>query len=88
MFRQFLQIEVDLNVVTVILNDYVGPKQDMVNLCILMMKQFIYAQKCMDEIPTFQLFMNKLSYYCLAEKVMTKTTKEYTKWTKRWGDIF
>ena len=52
----------------VILNNYKGPRQDIINLVLVILKQFVYAQKCFAELPKFAMFMSKLSQWYFIDK--------------------
>ena len=81
----FYETNVQLDPSLILLNNYTGPSKAIINLCIVAMKQYIYATKCIDESPpTFPVFMSKLSYWYQAEKYIAiktgKTKQFYAKW--------
>ena len=60
--KYFYEIPCQFDQQMVILNNYKGKHKNFVNICILIMKQFIYAQKCKQEKPLYTNFVSRLDY--------------------------
>ena len=88
MFRCLLRISVNLDPMTIIVNNYKGPCMHMVNSAIIIMKQYIYACKCYEEQPIFVKYMGKLSYSYHIEKTHAFQTGKIEALNKKWSGIF
>ena len=71
-----------------ILNNYKGKNNLIVNMLIIVLKQFIYAQKCFDVQPTFVDYISKLSYWYNVDKQIANDNNEYNKFVKKWKNLF
>ena len=62
----------DVNVVftkeLIILNEYTGKAKIVINLFIVIMKQYIYATKCLNEALNFNGFMYRINYWYQIDK--------------------
>ena len=56
-------ISTNIGACTIILNDYTGKDKAFVNCCLLIMKQYIYATKCMQEALSFMAFYSQRSHH-------------------------
>ena len=71
---------------TIILNDYTGPHKEILNLLIIIAKQYIYSKKCFEEIPIFPGCMFKPSYWYFIDS--TFNTNKVRPYYKKWNNIF
>ncbi len=58
-----MNIYIDLKPETFIFNLYQGDHADIINLCLLLIKKFIFNCRCKGEIPTYQNAMSYINYY-------------------------
>ena len=84
----FYQIKLDIDLKLVLLNNYQGPGKEIVNLLVIIMKQFIYATKCAQDIPDFIKYMSKVSYWYRIGKQITLDTNKWKKVQKKWKNLF
>ena len=87
----FLEIRINFSMVCIILNNYSGPKKELINVLIAIMKQYVYTSKCFQKTPIFKEFVEKVSYWHLAEKHLMTTNftyKNLVNFNKRWSAIF
>ena len=87
LIHYYFKVTLKITPAIIIFNNYVGPSCETVNLCIAIMKQFIYAQKCFGEIPKFMGFMNKLSNWYNIEKQFTYLQGSENKIKKFYGKL-
>ena len=76
---------------TIVLNMYKGKHKKQVNLFIAVMKQYVYASKCFENIPTFMEFAMRLSMWYKMEKLSLAenyNVKEFKRFMRKWGNIF
>ena len=59
----FLGTDANFTYDVIILNNYQGPSKELVNLFIVILKQYIYVQKCFEVLPTFTEYMGKLAMW-------------------------
>ena len=83
-----MKVEVKLTPTLIILSNYRGPCKYMINLLLVIMKQFIYSSKCFEEIPVFTKFMSKLSYWYHVEKIHAQQTNNIAPLIRKWKGIF
>ena len=86
--KQFLKIDHEYTVIEICLNNYKGKKVDIINLFIIVMKQYIYASKCFNEKPNFNDFMTRLARSHNHEKLHAAEIKKSKKIYKKWQDIY
>ena len=87
--KYYMNINIMFDNKLIILNNYIGLKENMVNTLIIMLKQFIYASKCLNEQPSFTGFISKLSYWYHVEKQITyNKNANINSFYKKWCDMF
>ena len=57
--KYFLKCKIDIKIDTVILNNYHGQYEEVINTMILVAKQCIYAKKCIQETVNFGQILTK-----------------------------
>ena len=70
------------------LNNYQGQHKTLINMMIVILKQYIYATKCLNETLSFYAFVNKLSYWYEVEKTIAIRNNTYVKFLIKWKDVF
>ena len=65
--KYFFQIDLNCNDQMIVYNNYKGKDKKFVNTCILVMKQYIYASKCLGKVPNFRNFTSKINEIYLDE---------------------
>ena len=58
-FSYILNNSIELNNATIILNNYNGPCKSLINIFIVIMKQYICACKCQDNYPIFMQYVSQ-----------------------------
>ena len=89
--QYFLNVKVIFTADYIILNNYQGMSVEIINQMIIVMKQYIYSQKCLKQDVTFSGFMSKLSWWYSVEKCIiweSYTDKKYKKFEKKWSKLF
>ena len=86
--KYFYKTEPDLSLKCVILNNYKGPNECIINFLIICLKQYIYAQKCFEVCPSFQGFMEKLAGWYFIDKCYAEQNNKVKQCVKKWKDIF
>ena len=81
----FCNINLTISKETVIFNSYNDSFKDMVNFIILVVKQYIYAQKCPDLPLVFRELIVKIRYYKNLEYISAKKCKNLTHFQKNWN---
>ena len=84
----FLQIDIIFSMDIVFLNNYRGKQKEIINSMIIVMKQYIYACKCKESIPTFGNFVTKLSHWYFVEKDIAYKDNKVDKFHKKWQAMF
>ena len=69
---------------TIILNDYQGKEKNYVNTLILILKQFIYSQKCKSNSLKFIEFISVVDHWYNLEKVTAIANNNYHKFKNKW----
>ena len=82
--KYFMKLEVKFEVELVILNHYKGPQKRLINTFIIVMKQFIYAQKCFGNIPYFKDFVQRIVKWYHVEKQMAIKDNKFKFFAKKW----
>ena len=73
----------------IILNNYKGTSKIMINLLIIIMKQYIYATKCANEKLNFVMYMNRINYWYQIDKWhQTQLGYQDHMLTKKWKTLF
>ena len=82
--RYFLNCDIEFTPKVIIFNDYRGQKAKLINLLVLIMKQYIYVTKCKEEQLVFIKFISYVFYIKRIEWLTAlrnhKITKHYSKW--------
>ena len=76
---------------TIILNNYKNNHEMQINMFIAIMKQYIYAKKCFEKLPSFMEFTSKLSHWYRVEKYIIyqeNNNKKIKKFNLKWANIF
>ena len=59
----FLECNIDFTPQLIIYNNYKGKHMELINLFIIVMKQYVYATKCMGTNLNFQEYIEKINYW-------------------------
>ena len=86
--KHFLDIEVDMCESCVMLNNFTCLKKDTVNIIVLIVKQYIYASKCLQEDLNFNACMSKIVDYYNADKILAVQNGNLPTLYKKWGNMF
>ena len=84
--ERYGDLEVEINAKTVVLNTIVKPRNHVANFLCLLLKQFIYKQRCLGEpihFPVFKMYINKIEKiekYIAAKN--GKMLKHESKWLR------
>ena len=84
----YWNVELRLCPELVIFNNYAGQHKSMMYLIIIIMKQYIYAEKCLGNMPTFPNYLIKLSTEYAIEKCYAKRTNNLANCIKKWSSLF
>ena len=68
----------------IISNDYRGPNKELINIIILVSKQYLYSAKCKQEKLEFPQFTAKLNYWYNIEKIMAQMSHKVKQFNKKW----
>ena len=82
------EISVEFTPQLIILNNYAGQHKYVVNMCIIILKQYIYAAKCLEEKITFATYITKLSHWYYVDKEIANQRDCYKKFEKNWKNMF
>ena len=58
--QHFLDIKIQLNAELILLNNFKGTCVRLINTFIIILKQYIYASKCMSTLPNFATYIEKI----------------------------
>ena len=83
-FKRMLSLEINLTPEIVILNDYQSDCKNWINCVVVMVKQFIYASKCLHIIPTCLGALTKIHQYCMIEKTIAFKRQCTSNFFKKW----
>ena len=86
--QYFLQVKWEPTPVNIILNNDSSKEKLLINFMIIVMKQYIYSCKCLGDNPTYEGYMQKLSYWHLIEKYIVNCTEFQWKHNKSCSKIF
>ena len=86
--KYFLNVEVMFNSELICLNNYLGKRKDLINMIIVIVKQYIYACKCLNEKPTCQGSIEKLWYWYRIDKEIARDRNRLVKFEKKWNNMF
>ena len=82
--KYFYNITIQLNPEVILLNRYEGKYKKLINMYILVMKQHIYASKCLQKIPTFMGLTQKINNWYNIERNAAFLKGNMTKFQKKW----
>ena len=89
--KYYLDIQLSFAPDCIVLNNYKGPQAPIINLMIVTLKQYIYAQKCLQKNLCFSQFVSRLSWWYSIEKQLLwadySDKKQQNFWLK-WKSIF
>ena len=83
----FLGDHIEFTPELVICNQYYGKNKDVVNMCIIVMKQYIYASKCLQEPLSFYNYISKLTYWYRIELGIAYKNHTTKKFYKKWQNV-
>ena len=86
-FSKALGIVLTLERCQVLLNNYNGQHKNIINILIIIMKQYIYASKCQNHPLNFMDFMSKVLEYYYCDKDITQTYDKLKQFEKKWKSI-
>ena len=77
-------MEVDFTPQITIFNNYQGKYPKLINTFIIILKQYIYAAKCLQQTPTFEGFISRIAKWHQIEyqaaAINRSLVKHYGKW--------
>ena len=82
--QYFLKVDLQFDIKLIVLNNYKGPSKELINMFIVMLKQYIYAKKCFNEIPTFVEFMQKIATWYQIDLCNAALSGKTDKCKKKW----
>ena len=82
--QYFFDINVELTPDIIILNNYNSQLKQLINMYIVVTKQFIYAEKCLKEQLRFAELVERFNYWCNKEKLAITNSKPYSKFKRKW----
>ena len=68
----------------ILFNEYAGKNRSLINTLILILKQYIYAQKCYGIKPTFQGYLQKVIQWYQVEKTSTYFSGKWKYFNSKW----
>ena len=80
----FCFIELDITVQVILFNRYKDSFPQLVNTIILVVKQYIYAAKCLAQEPKFREAIARIQYYKTLEKAVAKRHNKLYLHEKKW----
>ena len=86
--KYYFHMNVLLTPQMILFNSFSGLMKDIITFLVIVLKQYIYASKCFEELPTFPKYMAKLSYWYLIDKHIAYDTSKVVKFKKKWKDLF
>ena len=86
--EHFFNVKVIIDENMVICNNYRGPNREIINFLIIVLKQHIYASKCLETIPTYVSYMNKLAMWYFVDKCFAVQDNKYEDCVKKWANLF
>ena len=75
-------LDLQINREHIILCSYQGPHKTAINIALLIIKQYIYAQKCENQFPTFIGALARVNEFQKIEKVIAIRNKRVVKHNK------
>ena len=69
-------------------NNYEGKQKELVNMLIIILKQYVYSSKCKQEIPNFIGLVAKMRYWYLVDKQIASENNKLEQFNKKWNDVF
>ena len=73
----------------ILLNNYTGKHSLIINILIVILKQYIYATKCHgNKTLDFNEFMSKVSHRYLLDKHIAYKNQRIKQFYKKWGKWF
>ena len=86
-FKVIFDIDFVLTKEIVILNNYVGQFKDTINICILIAKQYMYAQKWLNSNIKINQYANSLFTMYNLEKIAAQNTNSLSAFHTKWSVI-
>ena len=80
----FLECNVDFSPQMIIYNNYNGKHKELINLFIIVMKQYVYATKCMSTNLNFQEYIEKINYWFEIERCHAIKNNYYSRFVRKW----
>ena len=82
--KYFYKVEIKFTAEIVILNNYKGPRNSLINTFILILKHYLYAAKCKQESLKFSAFIARIEYWYKMEKITAYEKGNYHKCINKW----
>ena len=79
-----LQVQLQLTDTQIVFNNVKGRYAEVINIVILIVKQYIYASKCLEEELGFRQMYNRIQEYRKVEKIVAFKTGKMLKYVKKW----
>ena len=80
----FLKVKITGGPELVLLNNYVGKQGKLINTLVIILKQYIYASKCLEEKPTFMGFLDRITRWHNIEKLMAIESNCFKAYKSKW----
>ena len=84
-FNYIHDTSVIISLKIVVLNNYIGQYADLINLCILIAKQYLYACKCLQDTPRVDQLIKRIFTNYFLEKTVATNTNSKAKFYKKWS---
>ena len=88
MITYYFSARCQLDDILVIFNNATGKSKESINTLIIVMKQYIYSSKCLNEDLSFLSFMGKLSMWYQIDKLIASENDTQKKCEKKWKSLF
>lgn len=82
--KHILELEIPGEYRAICLNKSAGPDKKIIDIIVLMAKQFIYAQRCLHKPLNFQAFIAKVVFYKNLEGVIAKRNNNMYQFNVKW----
>ena len=82
--KYYSNIDIKIDLSLVVLNNYKGSANKLINMYILALKQYIYSSKCKEKIPTFSEFVRELDALYFIEKAAAFESSHGRQFFSKW----
>ena len=81
----WFQQKVELTAEIVLFNSFKGKNVKVINTIILIMKRYLYIQKCKEERPEFRVFVNYMNRFISVEKYIALRNNKLEIFVRKWN---